>query len=66
MELLTASQSTVEFTENFCRKPLKHISEVRNKALRIRLATILSHIEAVAQHETVLDLIVSINNQFLI
>ena len=53
MELLPGSQLTVEFTENLSRKHLKHISEVRNKALRNRLATIMSHIEAVAQHENV-------------
>ena len=59
MEQLPASQSTVEFTENFCRKPLKQISEVRNKAIRNRLTTIMSHIEAVAQHENVSPKIIS-------
>ena len=53
MDQLPTSESTVEFTENFNRKSLKHISQVRNKALRNRLANLMSHIEAVAQHESV-------------
>ena len=58
-ELLPTTQSINEFNENFNRRPIKHISQLQNKALRNRLTNLGLHIEAVAQHEDVSPKMVS-------
>ena len=51
IDILQTSEPTVEFKEDFSRKPVRHISNLQNRSIRNRLAELRSHVEAVAQHE---------------
>ena len=50
-DILQTSQPTVEFKEDFSRKPVRHISQLQNRSIRNRLTELRSHVEAIAQHE---------------